>query len=240
MDIVERCAREGQRLTEQTNMGRRRAAAAQESTASYQEKRKAIVTAAARVFQKRGYEATSLAQIATEAGTDRATLYYYASSKQDLFDEVIRQASEKNLAAVEAIVASGASASEKLIEALSQLMESYSSDYPYLHVFMERYLQSLPAESGEARHQAQDWAARYYDAIRSILRQGQETGEFDFELPLGIITIGVIGTVNWIQATGVTSAKRRKALGDKALAPGAIGAGLSQLLLQGLLARQLG
>jgi TetR/AcrR family transcriptional regulator, cholesterol catabolism regulator len=226
-------------MTEHTKMERRRAAAAQESTPSYQEKRKAIVAAAARVFQKRGYAATSLAQIAEEAGTDRATLYYYASSKQVLFDEVIRQASEKNLDAVEAIVASGASASAKLEEALTQLMESYNSDYPYLHVFMERYLQSLPAESGRTKHQTQDWAARYYNAIRSILRQGQESGEFAFELPLGITTIGVIGTVNWIQATGVTSSQRRKALGDKALAPGVIGAGLGRMLLQGLAARSL-
>jgi TetR/AcrR family transcriptional regulator, cholesterol catabolism regulator len=239
MEIVERRAREGQRMTERTNMGRRRAAAAQESTPTYQEKRKAIVAAAAQVFQKHGYEATSLAQIAEAAGTDRATLYYYASSKQDLFDEVIRQASEKNLEAVEAIVVSGASASAKLEEALTQLMESYNSDYPYLHVFMERYLQSLSSESGAAGHQTQDWAARYYNAIRSILRQGQEDGEFDFELPLGIVTIGVIGTVNWIQATGLTGPQRRAALGDKALAPGMIGAGLGKILLQGLLARRL-
>lgn len=224
-------------MAKSTNMGRRRAAAAVENSPFYQEKRKAIVAAAARVFQKRGYEAASLAHIAEESETDRATLYYYASSKQELFEEVIRQASEKNLDAVEEIVASNARASEKLKAALTQLMETYNSDYPYLHVFMQRYLQSLSAEENAMAQQTHDWAARYYNAIRAILDQGVKSGEFEFALPIGIVTISVIGTVNWIQATGATSPQRRKALGDKALAPGVIGAGLGEVLLKGLLGR---
>ncbi len=224
-------------MSKPTNMGRRRAAAAQESTPVYQEKRKVIIDAAARVFQARGYEATSIAHIADEAGMDRATVYYYASSKEDIFDEVIRLASEKNLDAVEAIVSTKASASDKLEAALTQLMESYNSDYPYLHVFMQRYLQS--AQDGETALQTQDWAARYYNAIKAILQQGLDSGEFDFELPVGIVTISVIGTVNWVQASGATSAARRAALGDKALAPGAIGAGLGAMLLKGLTGRPI-
>jgi len=222
-------------VSEPTNMGKRRAAAAQESTPSYQEKRKIIVDAAARVFQARGFEATSLAHIAEEAGMDRATLYYYASSKDDIFDEVIRLASEKNLEAVEAIVAMQASASEKLEAALTQLMESYNSDYPYFHVFMQRYLQAT--HDGGAALQTHGWAARYYNAIKAILQQGLDSGEFDFDLPVGIATISVIGTVNWVQASGATSKQSRTALGDRALTPAAIGAGLGGVLLKGLKAR---
>jgi TetR/AcrR family transcriptional regulator, cholesterol catabolism regulator len=224
-------------MPKSTNMSRRRAAAAEDNSPFYQEKRKAIISAAAKVFQRHGYEAATFAQIAEESESDRATLYYYASSKQEFFEEVIRQASEKNLEAVEKIVLSNEKASSKLRAALAQLLDSYNSDYPYLHVFLQRYLQSVSNQSDTVGNQTHDWAARYYSAIRSILQQGVETGEFDFDLPVGIVTISVIGTVNWLQATGVTDAKRREAAGEKGLMPDAMGAGLGELLLKGLLKR---
>ena len=225
-------------MAKKSNMGTRRAAAAIESSPFYQEKRQAIIAAAARVFQARGYEETALSHIAEEAQTDRATLYYYASSKQDLFDEVIREASEKNLDAVEAIVKSNAEPSKKLTAALAQLMETYSSDYPYLHVFMQRYFQTASGDESVMTQRTHDWAERYYNAIKAILQVGVDKGDFDFDLPIGIVTISVIGTVNWIQATGATSPQRRKTLGKKALTPNAIGIGLGKVLLKGILGRK--
>ena len=214
-------------------MGRRRAAAAVENSAFYQERRQAIIDAAARVFQAKGYEATSLVHVANELNTDRASLYYYASSKQELFEEVVRQASQANVETVEAIARSDISPTEKLRSAFKHLMESYASDYPYFRWFIQLFLQNSPSEKGAKRNENRDWAERYYQAIRSILQEGVDAGEFKLNLPVGIATIGVIGTMNWIQVAGVGESGSGKAANGQ-LSPSAIGLGMADFILSGL------
>ena len=70
-------------------IGRRRAAARGEGRIAYAERRQEIVEAAARLFKTHGFRGTSIGQIADAMGTDRATLYYYVGSKEELFDEVV-------------------------------------------------------------------------------------------------------------------------------------------------------
>src|SRR5437762_2592611 len=124
-------------MRQRTKMGQRREANADSSSAFYQERRQAIVDAAARVFQERGYEATSIGVIAEKLKTDRASIYYYFGSKQDLFREIVREAAQEAVEAAERIAANDASAEEKLREAFRSVLETYSSSYPYMHVFLQ-------------------------------------------------------------------------------------------------------
>ena len=72
-------------------IGKRRSAAKEDSTAVYQKRRKEIAEAAVRVFNKRGFTGASISAVAEELEIDRASLYYYISSKEELFDEIIRE-----------------------------------------------------------------------------------------------------------------------------------------------------
>lgn len=49
------------------------------------QRRRELVEAARRVFERKGYGETSIADITTEAGVSRATFYVYFASKQDVF-----------------------------------------------------------------------------------------------------------------------------------------------------------
>jgi len=221
-------------VTKPASLGRRRAAAAADSSDFYKERRQAVIDAAARVFQERGYEATTFVHIAEELQTDRASLYYYASSKKQLFEEVVRQASQANVEAVEAVARGAESPSEKLRIAFSWLMESYSSNYPYFRLFIQLYLNESATGAAGLDKENRIWAERYYKAIRSIIEQGVANGEFTSDLPLGILTIGVIGTANWIQVTGIGSARHHSKSKKPLLPPRDIGRGLADLLLNGL------
>ncbi len=55
-----------------------------------EERRQAIITAAAAVFQEQGYERTSMSEVARRAGGSKATLYNYFTSKEALFESVVR------------------------------------------------------------------------------------------------------------------------------------------------------
>ncbi len=53
------------------------------------EKKNLIINAAANLFQRYGYSKTSLEDIARDASLGKGTIYYYFSSKEDIFIEVV-------------------------------------------------------------------------------------------------------------------------------------------------------
>jgi len=219
---------EGERMAvKKTKIGKRREANADASSAFYQERRKAIVAAAAAAFQERGYEATTLAIIAEKLNSDRASLYYYFGSKQQLFREIVREGAQRSVEAAEEIAKKQISAKAKLIEAFRSVMDSYSSTYPYMHVFLQENFPSVHASDDDWNAEAREWASRYYYAIRSIIKQGVNEGSFKLTLSIGLTTMGVLGTVNW--------AHRWYKPGGK-LSPEDIGEGFADMILNGLAA----
>src|SRR5207249_622610 len=138
----------------------------------YQERRKEIIGAAAHVFRERGFEATNFGLIAAKLGADRATLYYYFNSKQTLFREVVQEVALKTIADAEFIAAKEATAEAKLREAFEGLLQTYSSSYPYMHVFLQESLPVIPTSTDAWDNESHNWGRRYYLAIRRIIQQG--------------------------------------------------------------------
>lgn len=62
-----------------------------------EDRRQAIVGAAAQVFQEMGYERASMDAVAKRVGGSKATLYNYFSSKEELFETVVRAFSTRFL-----------------------------------------------------------------------------------------------------------------------------------------------
>ena len=83
-----------------------------------EERRVAILDSALAVFAERGYHASSIDDIAREAGVSKALIYEHFASKQDLYAELLEQhAGDLFSALAEAISEAGRSASEWLREA---------------------------------------------------------------------------------------------------------------------------
>ncbi|WP_410012209.1 TetR/AcrR family transcriptional regulator [Sodalis sp. C49] len=61
------------------------------------ERREAIVEAAAQLFQEMGYERASMNELAKRLGGSKATLYGYFSSKEELFTAVVRAYATQHL-----------------------------------------------------------------------------------------------------------------------------------------------
>jgi TetR/AcrR family transcriptional regulator, cholesterol catabolism regulator len=185
------------KATSTSQIGRRRDLALEKGSESYQEKRNEIARAAAVVFNEKGYRGTSLTAVAEALGMDRATLYYYISNKQELFDEVVREASEKNIAAAEAARSSDAPPLDKLRTLITELMLSYAANYPLLYVYIRENLSHVEAERTEWSKYMRNLNRRYEDAVIAIVQEGIDNGTIRPLASARVLAFGVLGMVGW-------------------------------------------
>ena len=180
-----------------SEIGRRRSKALTKGSESYQEKRREIARAAAHVFNKRGFSATSLSAVADALGMDRATLYYYISNKQDLFDEVVREASEQNIAAAEAARAADGEPLDRLRVVIMELMHSYASNYPLLYVYLRENLSSVDPDRTEWSRYMRGLSHRFEEAVIAIVQEGIDNGSIRPLASARVLAFGVLGMLGW-------------------------------------------
>lgn len=180
-----------------SDIGRRRGEALRKGSESYQDKRREIARAAADVFNKRGFSATSLSAVANELGMDRATLYYYISDKQELFDEVVREASERNIAAAETALAAEGPPLDRLRTVITELMNSYAANYPLLYVYLRENLSAVDPDRTEWSKYMRGLSHRFEDAVIAIVQEGIDNGTIRPLASARVLAFGVLGMLGW-------------------------------------------
>lgn len=174
-------------------MERRRKTAKSEGRPYYHERRAQLVSAAATLFREKGFKETTLDDIARMAGTDRSSLYYYISDKQDLFYEVVTKAMEAITDKVEAIARSDSGVVDKLTDVVVAIMLSYESNYPSLFVYVQEDMTKI---GGRTEHLA-DLGRRVDRVVLKLLKQGVAQGIFRKDISPRIAASAILGMVNW-------------------------------------------
>ena len=180
-----------------SGIGRRRAAAKVDKAPNYEKRRKEISEAAARVFNRKGFSGTSISAVAQELSIDRASLYYYISSKEELFDELVREVSESNLKAAQNIRNSDQSPAEKLKSLIVQLMGAYAKNYPILYIYIRENLADVADSRSKWARSMKQINHDYDEAVISIIQQGYDDGSFVNLGSAKVVSYGVLGMVNW-------------------------------------------
>lgn len=180
-----------------SGIARRRDAARDEANPAYLERRGEIVAAAARVFKAKGLQGANLGDIATESGADRASLYYYVGSKEELFHEVVRGTTEANLARARAIRDGAGTAPDKLRELIESLMTSYAQHYPILYVFIQENLTHVPEKHGAWAADMRRVNREYERIVIDLVEQGMIEGTFRSGGPAWVVAYGVMGMLGW-------------------------------------------
>ena len=86
-------------------------------------KRRAALRVAARIFNEKGYHATSLDEIADEMGVTKTALYYYFKNKEELLYDCLKQTCDCGLSARQEAEALEGTAFEKLRHLYHSFME---------------------------------------------------------------------------------------------------------------------
>lgn len=180
-----------------SNIGKRRKLAKDDSSASYDARRKEIAEASIRVFNRLGFKGASMSAVAAELVIDRASLYYYFASKEELFDQLVRTVVERNLELVKQIEASDISPRRKLRDLINALMTSYGDNYPLFYIYIRENLSHVSNDRTEWSKSMRKINAETVDAVISII----ETGYADNSLKkLGsarVVAYGILGIVGW-------------------------------------------
>lgn len=181
-----------------SNISRRRALAKEDGGPSYQNRRNALLKAAASVFKTKGYQATNLNDIASAAGMDRASIYYYVSGKRELFASVVGTAVIENTIRAEEIRDSDEPPVQKLRNVIVGLMRSYHEHYPYLYVFVQENLSQVNPNKGHKWDRELDRYGRRHDkAVTDIIQEAIDDGEFESRGSAQLLGYGIIGMLNW-------------------------------------------
>src|SRR5665647_2245776 len=92
------------------------------------ERREQLLLVARGIFAERGFQSTTMDDIAKEAGFTKPILYQYFESKTDLYREIVAQTAEKLLASLQEAVASVESPRAKIEVAFRVYFEMVVSE----------------------------------------------------------------------------------------------------------------
>lgn len=169
----------------------RRLASGRKSDARWRE----VLEGAARVFQRLGYPQTTLEDVAAEVGINRATLYYYVGTKEELLVSLLHQPIEAMRTGLEEIVAQDLPAREKLAQGLRAYLAAMEQR-PELFIFVGENIHKVMA--GREATDIQDNADRWGRLLAGVIAEGAKTGEFRDDLDPQVATLGISGMFNWI------------------------------------------
>jgi TetR/AcrR family transcriptional regulator, cholesterol catabolism regulator len=185
-------------VTTRSGISRRRAAQTQDGSAEYAAKREELVRAAADVFREKGYRSTTLNDVAKLAGLDRATVYYYFGSKEELFREAVQGLLDANLVEAERLLRDKtALPRDKLRHLIEMLMLSYEAKYPYAYVYMQQDMHKVADESSS-------WAAamvkqthRFEKVVLTLIKEGTAKGDLRADVVPELAANALFGMLNW-------------------------------------------
>lgn len=155
-------------------------------------RRRAVLEAAAALFDERGYHATSLRDIADEAGLAKATLYHYFRSKDELLYEIHEEWIELLTRAHLDHLERCDDPAEQLRGVMRDILSIVQTRNSSVRVFFEEY-KHLPTEQRARIKERRD---RYSDLVRAVLERGVERGLFDIA-DLDLATFALFGICNW-------------------------------------------
>ena len=155
-------------------------------------KREAVIRAAARAFNRKGYHNTSLDDIAAALEVTKPTVYYYVSNKEQLLFECFVAGIERIRAAFREARSLAMPARERLKAVLRRYGEAVASEFGWCMVRAED--QDL-APDMSAHIKAMK--SEIDQGIRRLLREGIQDGSIHHCDPK-MTAFALAGALNWI------------------------------------------
>jgi AcrR family transcriptional regulator len=153
-----------------------------------------LLSAAAKIFSERGYQGTTLDDIAAAANISRRTFYSYFRSKDDLLRHIYREVITASMTAVRRIADEALPAREKLRRLVRLQVSNLATNRALLRVFFTEIF-SLPGELTRSVARAN---RDYSQIFERVIADGVQAGEL-IQLQPRRFSYLLLGMCNWVQ-----------------------------------------
>jgi AcrR family transcriptional regulator len=147
-----------------------------------------IIRAAARIFYEKGYEATSLQDIASAVGLLKGSIYYYIETKEDMLYELVSRAQDLMASTlVEDTATAAASAPLRLRAFIGRWMALSAREREWATVAEREFTRLSRARLQEVIVRRDTFSA----FVKSLVEQGVADGAFDPAVDLSLASSAV-------------------------------------------------
>lgn len=153
-----------------------------------------ILKGAAEVFRREGFARARLEDVAVEVGINRASLYYYVGTKEELLVALIEHPAYEMTRHCREALESDAPPEQKLRRALDSYISDLA-DYPELFLLFgeSQHIATIPEAQGIVTN-----ADAYGKTLLAIIEEGVAGGVFRSDLDPRLAMLGILGMHNWI------------------------------------------
>lgn len=155
-----------------------------------------LVDAAARLFRERGYDATSMQDIADAVGLLKGSVYHYIRTKEDLLWAILRPALIQLVERARSILEDESiPLTERLTLAIESHAESFVENHPHMFVLTQENGATL---TEPRRKELDDLRTEYFALWRRAIEAGRESGELRPGVEPSLTVHAIFGMVNWM------------------------------------------
>lgn len=163
-----------------------------------------FIAVSLKLFQQKGFKATTMRDIAQELNIEAATIYNYIKSKQALLDGLLFEIANRFHEGLSNIESSSYAPVDK-IKALVNLNVRLTVEYPYhvaLLVHDWKHLEE-PRRTAFVKNREE-----YEEMVRQIVQKGIETGSLR-AMDLEIATYAILSSIRWLFSWYITHAEEQ-------------------------------
>lgn len=138
------------------------------------ERREQIMSAALKVFARRGIIGTKMSMIAAEAQISHGLLYHYFTSKEELFTTLVEKAMFASDEAMQFVYKLPGSPIDKIRALTQDMLDEGGTDY-FLLIHQARTSDGVPEKVVELMERYS--MDNYVSQLKALFREGQAAGE---------------------------------------------------------------
>ena len=163
-------------------------------------RKEAIITKASQLFREKGYNATSMRDLAEHVGVEAASLYNHISSKAEILQEICFKMANQFMTHFEAVEANGKKPIDK-VEAILRF---------HIHQMIENYEEVYVADR-EWKHLSEPFLSNFQNQRRTyrkrfaaIIQEGIRNNEIkNIDAPTAVLIMlhAVSGLESWHRST---------------------------------------
>jgi len=166
---------------------------------AYNEKQVQIMEAAEKLFADKGFEGTSVRDIAEDAGVNQAMISYYFGSKEKLMEAMFTYRGTSSLLQLEEMVQDKTlTPIQKVEKLIDRYIEKLLTNQCFHRVVVR---EQMVNNNGFISDKLQEIKRLNQALIKELIAQGQRNGDFKKHVDIPLLMITLVGTVSHLITT---------------------------------------